>query len=111
MGRDLDLVIRAQGDGFVRISLDEVPDGRYRLYLSYSLMPDGTEFSVWQRQRLIGDWRPSWAERERAVERQPIGELDLGDDGDTVTIRTRAGRGRNAIWAKVFAPAQMSPPT
>ena len=92
-----DLVVRADEDGFVRVSLDEVPEGRYRLYLSYSLMPDGVEFSVWQRQRLVGDWRPSWAARERAVERQPVGELDLRHDNDTLTIKTRAGRGGNAF--------------
>jgi hypothetical protein len=92
-----DLVIRAKEDGFLRIMLDEVPKGRYRLYLSYSLVPDGTEFSVWQRQRLVGDWRPSWAARERRLEREPIGEVDLGDENDTVTIRTRTKAGRNAF--------------
>jgi hypothetical protein len=92
-----DVVIRAKEDGFVRIALDEVPTGRYRLYLSYSLMPAGTEFSVWQRQRLVGDWRSSRADDERYLERQPIGEIDLGDENDTVTIRTRTRDGRNAF--------------
>lgn len=89
-----DLVVRAQDEGFVRLSLDELPAGRYQLYLSYSARPDGAEFSVWQRQRLVGDWRTSASATVRYLERQPVGEIGIGEGQDTVTIRTRAEGGK-----------------
>jgi hypothetical protein len=84
-----DLIVRTKQDGFVRIAIDEVPHGRYKMFLSYYEQPSGTSFSVWQRQRLIADWSSSRADSERYLERQPIGEIVVNNEVDTVTIRTR----------------------
>jgi Protein of unknown function (DUF2961) len=83
------VIVRAKEEGFLRITLDEVPHGRYRVFLSYYEHPAGAHFSVWQRQRLIGDWRSSRAEAERYLEHRDFGEIDVNDEVDTLTIRTR----------------------
>jgi Protein of unknown function (DUF2961) len=90
-----DVIVRTQQDGFVRIAIDEVPHGRYKLFLSYTEHPAGTAFSVWQRQRLIADWRSTRADTERYLDRQPLGEIVINDEVDTVTIRTRKEADRN----------------
>jgi hypothetical protein len=92
-----DVIVRAKEEGFLRIAIDEVPHGRYQMFLSYYEHPAGTAFSVWQRQRVIADWRSSHADAERYLEHQPIGEIEVNDAVDTVTIRTRTEGARNQL--------------
>jgi len=83
------LIVRAREEGFVRLLLDELPRGRYRVMLSYYEQPNGAAFSLWQRQRQISEWRSSRGENEKYLDRAPFGEIDVTEEADTLTIRTR----------------------
>lgn len=54
------------GEDLVRVVMDKVPEGRYRIMLSYLKRKNGAEFSLWQRQKMLLDWTSSAS--EEAVE-------------------------------------------
>ena len=92
-GRNLN--ISSAREGMVRFSLAEVPNGTYKLYLSFYTMPTGGAFSIWQRQRQISDWQSVFSGDEALLEKQFIGEITLTKHIDTITLRTRPEDGRN----------------
>jgi len=87
--------ISSARQGMVRFVLDEVPDGKYRLFLSYYSMPSGCEFSVWQRQRQVSEWQSVLSEEMERIEKEYVGEITLTKQIDTITLRTRPNEGKN----------------
>jgi len=77
-------------EGMVRISLSEVPEGRYKIYLSYFQTPDGGSFSVWNRQKMVADWKDVYAEKEAFLKKQEIGEVTLTRHTNSITFRMKA---------------------
>jgi hypothetical protein len=69
--------------------LDDVPEGRYNVSISYFEKPEGAEFRVWQRQKLLKDWQSSNAEKEQLKKKIPMGEIYLTHQTNSVTIQTR----------------------
>lgn len=73
----------------VRVMLNDVPEGKYRLAISYFERPEGAEFAVWQRQKQLTDWQPSFGEKETLKERVPLGEIELTKQTNSVTFHIR----------------------
>lgn len=83
------LVLSTGGQGEVRIMLDEVPEGHYKIRLNYFRTPDSGEFAVWHRQRLVSDWVNVNDPKERLLERVEIGEVYLTRHTNSITIKVR----------------------
>ncbi len=83
------LRISSPGEGYVRIMLDDVPEGRYKVFISYYEKPDGADFRVWQRQKLLVDWRSSTAEKEKLKEKVFLNEIDITYQTNSITIQTK----------------------
>ena len=77
----------ASGTGMVRVLLDGLPEGKYKIYLDYCANPEGADFSIWQRQKMIMDWKSSWAERRTWVDKMYCGEVDVTSQSNTLTFR------------------------
>ena len=45
-----------QHGGVVRIMLNDVPEGKYKLLINYFEKPNGADFQVWQRQKQLSGW-------------------------------------------------------
>src|SRR5690606_14604685 len=74
---DRGLLMMTQNHNMARIMLGDVPEGRYRISISYFEKPEGAEFSVWQRQNQLTDWRSSFAEKETHKDRISLGEIEI----------------------------------
>lgn len=77
----------------LRIPLEGVPAGDYRLYLDYIKDPAGCSFSVWQRQTQVSDWFDT---RHPAREREGNRELcviRIDPLVKTITFRFKTGEG------------------
>ncbi len=46
----------ATDDSWLRISLADIPPGRYQVYFDVMKEPSGCDFSLWQRQTQLSDW-------------------------------------------------------
>ncbi|HPG39901.1 MAG TPA: DUF2961 domain-containing protein [bacterium] len=82
---------RKDEDGEVRLDLSAVPAGVYDLYMTYYNNPGGGEFSIWQRQNKVSDWKDTFAAAEKLVENELLGEVTITDFIDYISIKTRQG--------------------
>ncbi len=82
--------------GMARLRLSDVPEGRYKVFMSYRKRNVGADFQVWQRQKMLLDWQSSYAEKDHDVAPQPVGEITLTDQTNTITIHTRPAMGGKA---------------
>lgn len=73
----------------VRVMLNDVPEGKYRLAISYFERTEGAEFSVWQRQNKLSDWKSSYGEKELLKERINIGDIELTKQTNSITFHIR----------------------
>lgn len=76
----------ADGNGLVRVMLDGLTEGRYRIYLDYCEKPDGAEFSIWQRQKMIMDWKSTQAEKYNWVDKMYCGEMELTSQNNSLSF-------------------------
>ncbi|WP_106829150.1 glycoside hydrolase family 172 protein [Parabacteroides pacaensis] len=86
---DRGIRIQTEGENYVRILLENVPEGRYKLYLSYFDKPQGADFCVWQRQKQISGWKPTRAEKETRHDKVYIGEMELTPQTNSLSIHAR----------------------
>jgi hypothetical protein len=84
------IVASTDSEGMLRVSLSEVPEGRYKIYLSYCQTPDGGMFSVWNRQKMIADWKDVNAGNETLLKKEEIGEVTLTRHTNSITFRIKA---------------------
>lgn len=82
----------------VRVHLQEVPDGTYKVFLDYAKHPQGGLFSVWQRQTPLTGWMPSAATEMERVERQYIADVTLGNHNQTLTLRFKPDGKKNEFF-------------
>lgn len=61
----------------LRISLFEVPAGKYRVFIDYAADPQGCEFSLWQRQTQQTAWINSYQESTSRKEQQFLTTIEL----------------------------------
>lgn len=95
------LCISSPGEGNVRVMLDDVPEGRYKIYISYYKKPNGADFRIWQRQKLLMDWQSSKAEKEQLKSKVFLGEIDLSHQTNSITIQTK-GKGMELEFDNIF---------
>jgi hypothetical protein len=84
-------------DSWLRISLAEIPPGRYSMFFDAIKGPSGCEFSVWQRQTQLSDWISTYQtteEKDNDLFVCDIGHLDFIN---TITIRFRSDKQKNSL--------------
>lgn len=79
--------------GTVRIMLNDVPEGRYRLLINYFEKPDGADFQVWQRQKQLSGWISAKGDKEVHKDRVYIGDIDLTEQTNSVSFHIRNNQG------------------
>ena len=84
--------------------MNDVPEGRYRLAISYWAKPNGAEFAVWQRQNLLTDWQSTFAEQEGLAERVDLGEIVITKQTNSVTFQVlkQGERGNQFELDRIF---------
>jgi hypothetical protein len=84
-------------DSWLRISLEEIPEGRYSLAFDLIKDPSGCEFSVWRRQKQVSGWLSSCSEREERVNDLFVCDFMIPGSPKTMTIRFRTEKIRNSF--------------
>lgn len=83
------LRIEAAPGGMARIMLTDVPEGRYKVYLSYYTKESGADFCLWQRQKQITGWQPAKAPADEWKQKQYMGEIELTPQTNSLTVHVR----------------------
>jgi hypothetical protein len=90
----------AAGEAAVRVQLQDVPDGTYKVFLDYAQHPEGSDFSIWQRQTPLTDWKPSHitAKDTLRVEREYLSDVVLTPMNHTLTLRLKGENNKNQLF-------------
>lgn len=83
------LIASTSGEGIVRIMLNDIPEGNYKISLSYFQTSDGGEFSIWNRQKMIKDWANANAPEEKRLEKQALGTIQVTRQTNSISIRIK----------------------
>ncbi len=79
-------------DSWLRISLKEIPEGKYDLLLDVMKEPFGCDVSLWQRQTPVSEWIASYQENEERVKDVFACELDIREFKNTLTFRFKTDK-------------------
>lgn len=91
------------GEDLIRVVMDKVPEGRYRIVLSYLKRRNGAEFSLWQRQKMLLGWtstasdtaiesyedHPDYFNDANWVDTLDAGIIEITPRNNTITFRMR----------------------
>jgi hypothetical protein len=86
------------------ISLDEIPDGTYRLYADITNNERGCSFSLWSGQSQVSEWIPTGKNgKEERVPMQYTGKITIGDFYKSLTIRFKTrGDANNFLLSRLI---------
>lgn len=76
----------------VRINLNEIPAGKYKLYLDYNQDKDGCEFAIWQRQVELTKWISSLNESRKHIPQQYLCDIGIETFKNTLTIKFKTDK-------------------
>ncbi|TWV12649.1 DUF2961 domain-containing protein [Bacteroidaceae bacterium HV4-6-C5C] len=86
---DKGIQVKTEHEGTVRVLLNDVPEGRYKVLINYFGKPNGADVQVWQRQKQLSDWISTKESREINKKRVYVGEINLTEQTNSVTFRVR----------------------
>jgi hypothetical protein len=85
-------------DSWLRISLSDIPMGRYRVLFDIVREPTGCDFSLWQRQTQVSDWISTYQTKEERANDLYVCDLDHLDFINTITIRFRIDKQKSSLF-------------
>lgn len=93
----LSYLLTPGNDSWLRVSLKEIPAGKYDLYLDVMKEPFGCEVSLWQRQSPVSDWISTYQEKEERIKEVFACELDIREFKNTLTFRFKTDKQRTGF--------------
>lgn len=88
----------ATDESRLKISLDEIPGGRYQLYADITNTETGCSFSVWEGQTAVSEWIATG--RPGKEERQPMkymGEITVDEFNRSLTLQFKTNPAANNL--------------
>lgn len=102
INNDRGLRLSTESGGRLRVMLNGIPEGRYRLRMSFHETPAGARFRIWQRQRLVSDWRDTHFASDTFREDAGMGEIGLTAQDNSVTVQIeKTGKGNSLIMGNI----------
>ncbi len=86
---DRGIRMKASPGGLVRIPLNDIPEGRYKIYFSYFEKNNGADFSVWQRQKQLSNWTHTKASKEELRHKYYLGDIELTPQTNSLSVHIR----------------------
>ena len=80
-------------NGMVRIMLDDVPEGKYKVLINYFEKPNGADFQIWQRQKQLSDWISTKGDKELFKDRKYVGDIELTEQTNSITVHVKSNGG------------------
>ena len=86
---DRGIRINTPNQSMVRVMLNDVPEGKYKVMINYFEKSEGADFQVWQRQNKLTDWISSKGNEEVFKEKLHIGDIELTQQTNSITFHVR----------------------
>ncbi|TKC13035.1 DUF2961 domain-containing protein [Pedobacter polaris] len=89
--------LTARNGGSLRIDLQEIPQGKYKLYLDVETAPNGADIVFWQRQTQVSKAISFYNTTKKFEAKKFICDLDIDEFRNTLTLQFKADKERNNI--------------
>lgn len=83
------LSITSFGKGALRIMLNDVPEGKYKILFNYHETPNGADFQIWQRQNQLTEWISTKSEVDTHLDNVHVGDILLTPQTNSITLHVR----------------------
>ena len=104
--------IDAEAIPMAQVSVSSLDNGRYKLYIEYSMREDSGPFSIWQRSHRVSEWITDKEVSSTGGKLIYVGEIEVTDDVKTITLRKKSGDTAVRIFSfqfeKVLLPVDSS---
>jgi hypothetical protein len=85
-------------DSKIRISLTDIPHGKYDLYADFEKNKSGCEFSLWQRQTQISEWVSTNNPEKERVAKLFLSGLEIDEFMNTITLKFKTSQLNNTFF-------------
>lgn len=89
---DRGIRMTTQHEGVVRIMLNDVPEGKYKVLINYFEKPNGADFQIWQRQKQLSDWVSAKGDKELFKDKVYVGDIELTEQTNSITVHVRKNK-------------------
>ena len=88
-------IFQGTDESRIRVSLDELPPGRYKLYFDYKEIPEGCFISCWQRQNQVSEEINTFSPEKSRRAKLYVCDLEVNESKNTLTFRFRTDHEKN----------------
>jgi hypothetical protein len=81
-----EITINGNDNSRIKIDLNELQKGRYKMIITYTGHKNGCAFSVWQRQKRISGIINTSSDQPGIISRTEVGEIQINDFYNSVTL-------------------------
>lgn len=86
---DRGIRVNTNNQGMMRVMLNDVPEGKYKVIINYHEKPNGADFQIWQRQKRLSDWKSTKGNNEQFREGLHVGDIELTQQTNSITFNVR----------------------
>jgi len=90
-------ILQTTTGGQVKINLEEIPKGKYKLYADMEKSPDGGNVMIWQRQKQLTDWISFHANQRNFMAANFLTDIDIDDFRNAITLHIKQDATKSVI--------------
>lgn len=95
--------IKANNNSKLKVSLEDVPPGEYKVFMNYTLQKSGCKFSLWQRQSQLTDWINTSAMESKNEAESYLCNITVTELNNAITLRfTTTEELNNFLFSKLM---------
>ncbi len=79
----------------IRVYIDEIPAGKYKLYVDYKELSEGCKISFWQRQNKVSKEINTYAKKKDRVEKLYVCDFEVSEIKNTLTLQFKTAEAKN----------------
>jgi len=93
----LSYIFTTAQESFIKISLAALPSATYKLFVDYTKLGEGCDFSLWQRQSQLTDWISSNGSSGLRIQQFFLSDLAIDDLKNSVTFHLRPNQNQKTF--------------
>lgn len=88
---------QSSNGGQIKIDLSALPKGSYKLFADMEKVPEGAEFTIWQRQKQVSNTLSGYAQDRKKESSSYLCNIDLDDFKDAITFHVKDDSLKNKL--------------
>jgi len=80
-------IFTVNDESHIRIPLETIPPGNYKVFADFAKLPEGCTFSLWERQTQISEWIPGNSSSRHRTEQLYLGNISVSSSQPTLTFQ------------------------